>query len=325
MPFALLAALGGSLLLHAAVLFYPDVSLPASASPPLQAELVIPVPPAEEGKPLVQEKRRKSAPARPIKPASAQAEDPPPLGDGLAPAENAGAKPVPEALAETEGAAGAEPETVLHIPQPLLPGEGGIRYVVMRGESGFEVGRAEQRWTFGDGRYRLTAVTETSGLAALFKPLRIEMESEGRLVAGGLAPERFRTRRNGQETNENADFDWSRHEVLIQRDGSRRPLADGAQDMLSFHYQLAYLGELADGVTAGVATGKKFDTYHFESLGEEMLEIPAGVFRCLHLRVRNDATTEIWLAMDRNRLPVKIRHTDKKGDRFEQVAIQLDQ
>ena len=36
-------------------------------------------------------------------------------------------------------------------------------------------------------------------------------------------------------------------------------LADGAQDLLSFHYQLAYLGRLAEGVSLGVASGKKYE------------------------------------------------------------------
>ena len=32
---------------------------------------------------------------------------------------------------------------------------------------------------------------------------------------------------------------------------------------------------------------------------------------------------EVWLALDRERLPVKIRFTDKKGESFEQVATEL--
>ena len=45
--------------------------------------------------------------------------------------------------------------------------------------------------------------------------------------------------------------------------------------------------------------------------------------RTLHLRAMTDSVTEIWLALDHHRLPVKIRYTDKKGDIFEQVATEI--
>ena len=36
-----------------------------------------------------------------------------------------------------------------------------------------------------------------------------------------------------------------------------------------------------------------------------------------------DNVTEVWIALDHDRLPVKIRFTDKKGDSFVQVATEL--
>ena len=166
-------------------------------------------------------------------------------------------------------------------------------------------------------------MTETSGLVSLFKRLHLETESVGRLVAGGLQPERYRTLRNGQDANENADFDWSTGEVRLTRDGSVHAIAPGTQDLLSLNYQLAYLGGLAEGSSLGVVTGKKYERYAVDSLGEEEIETPAGRFRTLHLRALTDQTTEIWIALDRQRLPVKIRFTDRKGDSFEQVATEI--
>ena len=60
-----------------------------------------------------------------------------------------------------------------------------------------------------------------------------------------------------------------------------------------------------------------------DALGEEDIDTPAGHFRTLHLRAMTDSVTEIWLALDHHRLPVKIRFTDKKGDVFEQIATEL--
>jgi hypothetical protein len=143
------------------------------------------------------------------------------------------------------------------------------------------------------------------------------------MVAGGLQPEIFRSLRNGADSKENADFEWSTATVALTRDGSVREIAAGTQDILSLNYQLAYLGKLAEGSTIGVVTGKKYERYTLDSLGEEEIEVPAGRFRTLHLRAMTDNTTEIWIALDRQRLPVKIRFTDKKGESFEQVATEL--
>ncbi|MBN8464617.1 MAG: transglutaminase family protein, partial [Dechloromonas sp.] len=208
--------------------------------------------------------------------------------------------------------------------KPVLPATGTIRFVILKESLGFQVGRAEHRWEFGeDGRYRLTGITETSGLVSLFKPIRLETESSGRLVAGGLQPETYRTLKNGKDAGESADFDWSTAEVRLARDGSVQPIARGTQDILSLNYQLAYLGGLAEGSVIGVVTGRKYERYAVDSLGEEEIETPAGRFRTLHLRAMTDKTTEVWIALDRQHLPVRIRFTDKKGESFEQVATEI--
>ena len=151
----------------------------------------------------------------------------------------------------------------------------------------------------------------------------METESQGLLVAGGLQPESYRSLKNGGDNNENADFDWSTAQVTLARDGSVRPIAPGTQDILSLNYQLAYLGKLAEGSEIGVVTGKKYERYAIDSLGEEEIETPAGRFRTLHLRAMTDNTTEIWIALDRQYLPVKIRFTDRKGDSYEQVVSEI--
>ena len=58
-------------------------------------------------------------------------------------------------------------------------------------------------------------------------------------------------------------------------------------------------------------------------MGEEDIDTPAGRFRTLHLRAAGETLTEIWLALDHQRLPVKIRFTDKKGDSYSQVLSEF--
>ena len=322
MPLALLAAFIGSLSIHAVALFLPDIDLStAPEPPPLTAELrPLPKPPAPEA-----EVRKHVEPPLKPKPAAAR---PKPVMSEAAPVATVPQQPaeIPSApAAEAPPPAPAEPPAAVPPPttETRLPANGRIRFVVYRGDRGFEVGRAEHAWEFADGRYRLTAVTETSGLAALFKPVRIELESRGKVTVLGLQPDRFTTRRNGADTDENAVFDWAAHQVTLARNGSRYDVRDGAQDLLSFHYQLGYLAKLVDGASMGVATGKKFERYSFDAVGEEEIDTPAGHFRTLHIRVQTDSTTELWLALDRLMLPVKIRYTDRKGESFEQVATEL--
>lgn len=319
MPLVLILALAGSLAIHGAALFGTDVELfGGGAEPvPLQAELQLPPRPAPgvaqapDRAPLKPAKKARPTPRTPAQPA-----------DGATVAVSAAApEPAAEIAPET-------PSTVAPPPaepaRPVLAARGVLRFAIIKESLGLQVGRAEHHWEFTeDGRYRLTGLTETSGLAALLKPVRLEVVSAGRLVAGGLQPETFRTRKNGKDANENADFDWSTAAVSLSRDGSVREIAPGTQDILSLNYQLAYLGKLAEGGRIGVVTGKKYERYELDALGEEEIETPAGRFRTLHLRAMTDNVTEIWIALDRQRLPVKIRFTDKKGESFEQVLTEI--
>lgn len=319
MPLAFVIALAASLGIHAAALFGTDVELFGGGDEPLplRAELQPPPPPpvahpAAEPKPSVKP-RPKSVRSAPL-----AAAKPSPIAETVAPVVES--KP-PEIAPESPSTAAAKvPEPA----KPLLPAKGRMRFAIFYGTQGFQIGRAEHRWEFTeDGHYRLTGMTETSGLVALIKPLVFENESSGRLVAGGLQPETYRTRKNGKDANENADFDWSTAEVRLSRSGAVQPVSPGAQDILSLNYQLAYLRQPEGGATVGVVTGKKYDRFALDALGEEEIDIPAGHFRTLHLRAMGDTVTEIWIALDHHRLPVKIRYTDKKGDIFEQVATEI--
>lgn len=332
MPLLLLAAFLGSLAIHGVLLLGTEYELFGDSPDrqPLQAVLRMPAPVLPAIHPAAADQQRRPPPPKlqPRKPARTPAA-PEVVAATNSPVvpESASGPALSEAQAGDEiadlppsTAAGLEKKTV----DPVLPSRGGLRFAVYKASLGLEIGRAEHRWEFpGDGTYRLTSVLETSGLAALLKPLRQQYESVGRLVAGGLQPETFRTLKNGQPTRENADFDWSTGEVRLARDGSVQRIASGTQDILSLNYQLAYLSAPENGSTIGVVTGRKYERYALDSLGEESIETPAGRFRTLHLRAAGETVTEIWIALDHGRLPVKIRFTDKKGDSYEQIAIEL--
>jgi hypothetical protein len=315
LPIALLLALAGSLALHGVFLLAPDLGPTAEEMEPLllTAELR---PPPQNPAVNVQPPAKKSPPpakAPPVLPGVASDPAPAPVAD----TGNATTKPAGDPAAS---------QTASSAPvQALQPGSGRLRYAMLSSRINVWIGVAEYRWEFtDDGRYRLYGVTETTGIVSLFKPMRLETESVGRLVAGGLQPEHYRTVKNGNATRENAEFDWSAGELHLERDGSVLPLTPGTQDLLSLNFQIAYLEHPENGARLGVVTGKKYETYPLESLGEENLQTDAGLFRTLHLKVAGKDTTEIWVALDRYKLPVKIRFTDRKGDIYEQVVTSLE-
>ena len=349
MPYALLSALVASLLIHLLALFGAELRLDAespAAPPPILAMLkmppkpvkpvnslpapsiaastpVAPAPPALQ-QPLPRQKPRR-APTKPVIRVPASVESPISL-----PTPEAEPEIVPVLAAEPVEAAEAADTADAIIDTPdisaisaRLPANGAIDYRVERGDSGFAIGVARHQWEIEGEHYRLTSIVQSTGLVRLFKDFRVEMESRGTFTENGLQPDFFVMRRNDKPTREKAFFDWQRMKVRIS-DKAEQDLDPGAQDFLSFNYQLGFLPAAGAGTDLPIATGRKYSDYHLESLGDEEIETPAGRLRTLHLRAPGENTTELWLAYDYRLLPVKIRHVDSKGDSLVQVATHLE-
>lgn len=200
-----------------------------------------------------------------------------------------------------------------------LPAHGRILYRVDRGDREFEIGRAVSEWEISDDRYVLRLQMETTGLVWLFKSYRIEMESRGWLTATGLRPEYFSIRRNDQAAKERATFDWAQMQVSVA-DKPAQALDPGAQDLLSFNFHLGFMPDSRVATHLPIVTGKKYAIYPLAVVGDEEIELPMGRVRTLHVRSAGEHTTELWLAYDYFLLPVKIRHVDREGGSFVQVA-----
>jgi len=339
MPIAL--ALVASALIHAAALLGPGWELPGvnAAEPPptIDAVLVKPVmradaapvarpapkPPADKPRP------RPAAAAEPMftTPPAAVAPSAAPAG---APAVQPIAVPLAPSAGDTApgSARGITPEPVVAPPVPVrisLPAKGRMRYVITRGEGGFVVGQAVHTWEQDGFTYKLQSVTETTGLAAIFKPARVVQTSQGEVTAEGLRPLEFRHERVGGV--DTARFDWSRHTVAYA--GREDSIAAGAQDMLSMYYQLVLLAPAGGVLDIAIATGRKLENYRFEILGEEVVTLPARERRAMRVRIRSgNDMIELWLDVgkgaDMRGLPLKIRFTDRKGEIFDQVADDMN-
>lgn len=329
-----LLALLASLVLHLGVISGPGWPLPdpdETADMPLAARLAMPRPaPAARTAPVARPVPKRRAPAP-------QPAEPPKLSRGDAPVEaappEAPESPPPaqpgeaEAPAEATAAAAASPEAA-SAPSPkdiALPKFAYLRYDVHWGEGGMIVGQAEQRLHHDGMSYRLASSAETTGLVGLFRPAKISNVSEGEIADGGLRPRWFRVERSSGKN------EW----LLFDRDAGRVTGSGGrdfaldpeAQDPLSMFVQLALLAIDGPKVSLPVVTGKRIERYDFEALGEEWIETPRGALRTLHLRNRQTdgkEATEIWLGLDHFSLPLKIRHVDRRGDLFEQVAASIE-
>lgn len=199
-----------------------------------------------------------------------------------------------------------------------------IRYRVTLA-NGFPVGTAIQELRHDGEVYSLRSAAATSGIVALFKPANIVDISEGEIVGGSFRPYEFRIERNGGVT-EMAHFDWDRGTVTLPS-GRDVPLPAHAQDMLSMFCQLALLPMNAEVISIPVLTSKVVERYDFSVLGEETIATPRGERRAVHLRntqANGVEATEVWLGLDDARLPIRIRHTNRQGETFEQVADSIE-
>jgi hypothetical protein len=307
MPFALIAAALASLGIHATVLFGPEFDLSPGPEPVLlQAEIVLKPRAVPEQKPAaaVPAKKPLAPRAKPIAPAP----DTPAVV----------AAPVEEA-AGLAGAAEADAQEEAPPAELALPPRGEIIFTVTRGDPPAIIGRSVQSWELGNGSYRIASVTETVGLAALLRPVRVDSESRGRIIASGLEPALFSSQRQDKARGERVEFDWAAGLARFGN-GNTSPLPAGSQDLLSFNFQLGWLSKTGD---MSIATGKKLGRYRLELIGEELLETKLGFLTTLHFRAPGETTTEVWLAPAHHLLPVKIRHIDKKGESYDQLADEI--
>lgn len=314
-------ALFASLLLHAAALTSPGWSLPFSeddAPVHLDATLAVSRPPVTEA-PASPPPRPK--PVKKIVPVPVAGENMPAPQANAASEAPPAQEPPPAAPADIPLAVQPAP-TFAHA--EIWPKQGRVVFQVTRGEGGLIIGQAEHVWRHDGVNYELRAATETVGLAALFRPARVSQESRGRFATSGLQPLEFRAARD-DKPKDSLSFDYTTGRLTLTN-GLNAAFPAGTQDLLSLFYQLgAYSFDLGE-FPISVSTGRKI-AYFVVTVGDaQRLESPLGERTVRHLKItgtaREDAT-EVWLDTQ-TRLPLKIRHRDRKGEIFDQIAMMIE-
>jgi len=178
-----------------------------------------------------------------------------------------------------------------------------------------------------DGRtYRLEESWNGRGVFALRG--EAHRSSRGTLEAGALRPLEYEDRRSGRDTGR-ASFSWNTKTLTLQYKGDpqRRPLEPGTQDRLSLLWSFTFKPPGKQPVTVYVADGKGVSTHIYDPAGRERIRVPAGEFEALKLVRRKDGPqdrgAEVWLAADRDYLPVRILLTEKDGTHLDQTAVRI--
>jgi Protein of unknown function (DUF3108) len=188
-------------------------------------------------------------------------------------------------------------------------------------------GKAKITYNLLDGKqYQINWLTEGSGFAALLFPDLLQT-SDGELTKTGLRPNQYLYQfGNKVDKSRSAAFDWQTKKVSLQTSKGTKveDLPEGTQDLLSFMYQFMHVAPLQH-MQLPIVNGKKLRIYDYSFEGEEQVNSSLGELKTLHiLHSGNDEEkTELWLAIDYQYVPVKIRKIDNDGKVVEMLATRI--
>lgn len=176
-----------------------------------------------------------------------------------------------------------------------------------------------------DGKvYSVVSESKTAGLAAIYR-LAIRRESKGTVTASGLRPQTFVEMRNG-EIKRSATFDWGAKQVQLT-DGDNKQTAalpPNTWDSTSFAWNFAFAGSDNNDLQVYVTDGRRVTEYKYKIVGREKLNTAMGEIETVHVKkVQEDGDKrgfDVWLAVDRHLLPVRIRATEKDGTAFDSLV-----
>jgi hypothetical protein len=183
-------------------------------------------------------------------------------------------------------------------------------------------------------RYSLLEQSKGRGVAAVLLPGVLRRSATGAVSAEGLKPSEFRDQRGSRPENL-ARFDWVRGILTHVHDGKTEsqamPDREVLNDRLSFLWTFAF--RPADAVKAGrevravLSDGRGLSTFRYMVSGPETLQTPAGALRTVKLVKQRDPgderATEIWLATERDNVPVRILVVEQDGTRMDTVVARF--
>lgn len=183
----------------------------------------------------------------------------------------------------------------------------------------------------GDGRYLYTQESVSSGVAAWFSSGDMLESSRWQLVDDHIRPLEYWSRREGgdDDDNEHLIFDWAAGKVRNVGAGEHWEidLPDDTLDRLVI--QLAMLIDLRTGATRfdyRIPREGRLKEYRFALVGEDDLELMAGVYQTLKVARTNDDKDQswVWSAPELDYFPVRFLKKKKHGLKIELTLRKLD-
>jgi hypothetical protein len=203
-----------------------------------------------------------------------------------------------------------------------LPAHLELSYQVTR--NGSVIAEIDQSLEYDARQYELTESWQGRGLFRLLGTAH--RKSRGEVGPEGLVPLEYSDERTGRSA-ERASFDWKAKTVTYQyKDGAKTiPLPANPRDRLQFLFQFSFKPPSGKQVALDVIDGRGVSDQVYQLEGRERFKTAAGEFDALKLVRRKDKgeRAEIWLAADRDYLPVRILWITKDGERIDQVLTKL--
>ncbi len=184
-----------------------------------------------------------------------------------------------------------------------------------------------QRMPNGE-QYQIKSLIQAKGLISLVIPDLLQT-SDGYFDELGLQPAHYLYQfGNKKDKTFSADFNWGSKKLTLhsQKGDQTFDLQDGTQDLLSFMYQFMFVPPLQN-MQLNITNGKKLGVYDYTFEGEETLTTKLGDIKTVHISrmaSEGEKKTELWLALDYQHVPVKIRETSGDGKMYELVITSLD-
>lgn len=345
----LVLAIFASVLVHMLLFGGVDLSLPIFKKEmhTIEARLQMPKAVVKQANPAKAEpevvtpkaKKSKKTPIEPVEPAKTEevppAEVPETTNPTPVPEIAQVAEPATPAVAQAPEVIKPEPtQTEQPVDQGLVINENAYRYVEIEYNASTKIdgpaeGEAKLVYSLGDhNQYQLKFTIEPKGLAALIIPDLIQT-SDGLLTKTGLQPIHY-TFEFGDKAKKSrkAMFDWQANSLtIVNKDGEKtEKLLEGTQDLISFMLQFMYVAPLQQ-MEIPITNGKNLRIYDYSFEGEALVLSPLGEVKAMHI-VHNateaEEKTELWLAIDYQYLPVKIRKTNKDGKVYEFIATRIN-
>lgn len=181
----------------------------------------------------------------------------------------------------------------------------------------------------GEGRYSIVSEAKGKGVLAALPLGVFRRESRGEVTAAGLQPSGFREQRPGRVSV--ATLDWSAGELVTESRGRSEvhPLDGPTHDRLTQLYNFGFVPPPAGGeIAMRVTDGRGVSEQHYVVARREAVDVGAGRFDALRLeRVHEPGDrreTVVWLAVERDYLPVRILLVDRDGARMDQTLQRME-